>query len=256
MLKVASWNVNSLPVRINHVLQWLEKAAPDLLALQECKVVDEDFPREAIEAAGYYVITSVQKTYNGVAILSKVPATDVVTDLPGFPDPERRVIGASFGDVRLLNLYVPNGQAVDTPKFAYKLSWLEALADYVKAQLAAHSKLVVLGDFNIAPDERDVDDPEVWVGRVLFSDRERAAFQGLLALGLSDTFRLFPQEERLFSWWDYRFGAFRRNRGLRIDHILASETMRRACFACYIDKDPRGWERPSDHAPVVAEFDV
>jgi exodeoxyribonuclease-3 len=254
-MKIASWNVNSLRVRLPQVLQWLQAQAPDILALQETKLTDEDCPSEAIAEAGYRVIHSGQKTYNGVAILSrKAPGADVVTELPGMPDPQRRVLGATYGDVRVLNLYVPNGQEVGSDKYAYKMEWLERLADYIEAQLAEHPKLVVVGDFNIAPEPRDVYDPELWEGRVLFSEPERAAFRKLLDLGLADTFRLFGQEDGTYSWWDYRMGAFRRNRGLRIDHILASRPLAERCRASQVDREPRGWERPSDHAPVVAEF--
>mgnify|MGYP002713101659 CR=1 FL=1 len=254
-MKIASWNVNSLRVRLPQVLQWLEAQTPDLLALQETKLTDEQCPVEAIEEAGYQVIHSGQKTYNGVATLSRVgPGADVVTELPAMPDPQRRVLGATYGDVRLLNLYVPNGQEVGSAKYAYKMEWLARLADYIEAQIAEYPKLVVVGDFNIAPAPDDVYDPELWEGRVLFSEAERAAFRRLLDLGLADTFRLFDQEEGIYSWWDYRMGAFRRNRGLRIDHILASRALSASCRVSTVDREPRGWERPSDHAPVVAEF--
>ncbi len=255
-MKIASWNVNSLRVRLPQVLDWLSTAQPDLLGIQETKCVDEQFPREALEAAGYQVVFSGQKTYNGVAILSRLPevASDIVTDLPGLDDPQRRVLAASYGELRFINLYVPNGSEVGSDKYAYKLDWLDRLGDYIESQLAAHTRLVVVGDFNIAPDERDVDDPEKWTGQVLFSEPERAAFGRLLSLGLSDTFRLFEQEPATFSWWDYRAAAFRRNLGVRIDHVLASPAMSQRCTASYIDKAPRRWERPSDHAPAVAEF--
>jgi len=257
-MKIASWNVNSLNVRLPHVLQWLETARPDLLGLQETKLTDEKFPQAEIEAAGYNVVFSGQKTYNGVAVLSRVPeaATDVVTDLPGLDDPQRRVLGATYGDVRFLNLYVPNGQEVGSDKYAYKLDWLAKLRAYVEAQLKQYPKFVMVGDFNIAPDDRDVHDPAAWAGSVLCSEPEREAFRELLGLGLSDTFRQFEQEEGSFSWWDYRQAAFRRNLGLRIDHILASADMAKCCTASVVDKEPRRWERPSDHAPAVAEFDV
>ena len=254
-MKIASWNVNSLRVRLPQVLQWLQSQAPDILALQETKLTDEACPSEAIADAGYQVIHSGQKTYNGVAILSReAPGADVVTELPAMPDPQRRVLGATYGDIRVLNLYVPNGQEVGSDKYAYKLEWLARLTDYVEGQLAEYSKLVVLGDFNIAPDPRDVYDPELWEGRVLFSEPERTAFRRLLDRGLADTFRLFDQEEGAYSWWDYRMGAFRRNRGLRIDHILASRPLAALCRGSGVDREPRSWERPSDHAPVVAEF--
>ena len=253
-MKLASWNVNSLNVRLPQVLEWLKSEPVDILGVQETKLTDEKFPAAEIEAAGYHVLFSGQKTYNGVALLSREPATDPATDLPGLDDPQRRVLGATVGDVRFLNLYVPNGQEVGSEKYAYKLHWLEKLHAYVEAQLKEHEKLVVVGDFNIAPDDRDVHNPKAWEGRILCSDAERDAFRGLLDLGLSDSFRLFEQEEKLFSWWDYRMNGFKRNMGLRIDHILVSEALKGECTASWIDKVPRGWERPSDHAPAVAEF--
>jgi exodeoxyribonuclease-3 len=255
-MKIASWNVNSLNVRLPQVLEWLQSAQPDLLGLQETKLPDDKFPRAEIEAAGYHVIFSGQKTYNGVAVLSRLPpeTDDIVTDLPGLVDDQRRVLGATYGGVRFLNLYVPNGQEVGSDKYAYKLGWLGKLREYLKDQLGRHDRLVVVGDFNIAPEDRDVHDPELWRGAVLCSDAERSAFQELLQLGLVDTFRLFGQEPGTFSWWDYRQAAFRRNMGLRIDHILASDAMAAACKSSMVDKEPRRWERPSDHAPVVAEF--
>jgi exodeoxyribonuclease-3 len=253
-MKLASWNVNSLKVRLPHVLDWLEQQQPDILGLQETKTIDENFPVAAIEEAGYHVAFAGQKTYNGVAVISKTPAKDIITDLPGIEDPQRRVLGATIGDVRFLNLYVPNGQEVGSEKYAYKLDWLDKLARYVEAQLAAHENVVVVGDFNIAPDDRDVHDPEAWHERILCSTPEREALQRLLDLGLSDTFRLFEQEEKLFSWWDYRAAGFRRNLGLRIDLVLSSPAMTERCSASYIDKEPRKLERPSDHAPAVAEF--
>jgi exodeoxyribonuclease-3 len=255
-MKIASWNVNSLRVRLPQVLDWLENTQPDLLGLQETKTVDEQFPLEEINNAGYEVVFSGQKTYNGVAILSKQSGTDVVTDLPGLDDPQRRVLAATYGDVRFINLYVPNGSEVGSEKFAYKLDWLEKLHAYVAEQLQQHKKLVIVGDFNIAPEDADVHDPEEWVGCNLVSEPERAALQALLDLGLCDTFRLFDQEEKIFSWWDYRAAGFRRNRGLRIDLILASKAMQDACTLSAVDKEPRRLERPSDHAPVVANFDL
>ncbi|MDG4604756.1 MAG: exodeoxyribonuclease III, partial [Candidatus Contendobacter sp.] len=250
------WNVNSLKVRLPQVLDWLRERQPDLLALQETKLTDPDFPTLDIANIGYQAVFSGQKTYNGVAILSRLPAGELVTDLPGMDDPQRRVLGATVGGVRVINLYVPNGQAVGSDKYAYKLAWLEALTGWLRDERARHSQLIVLGDFNIAPEDRDVHDPVAWAGQVLCSAAERAAFQRLLALGLKDTFRLFPQEEGSFSWWDYRAAAFRRNLGLRIDHILASSALAAICTACQVDKAPRHLERPSDHAPVIAEFNL
>ena len=256
MPKIATWNINSLNVRLPQVLDWLRDQQPDILALQETKLTDPDFPTLDIAEAGYQAVFAGQKTYNGVAILSRLPASEIVTDLPGLDDPQRRVLGATIGKVRVLNLYIPNGQAVGSDKYAYKLAWLDRLAAFAEAELARHPRLVMLGDFNIAPDDRDVHDPAAWAGQVLCSEPERTAFRHLLALGLQDTFRLFPQEDQSFSWWDYRAAAFRRNLGLRIDHILASPALAAACTACRVDKAPRGWERPSDHAPVIAEFAI
>jgi exodeoxyribonuclease-3 len=253
-MKIASWNVNSLNVRLPQVLAWLAAELPDVLALQETKLVDENFPRAEIEAVGYHAVYAGQKTYNGVALLSREPAQNVVTGIPGLDDVQRRVLAATFNGVRVINLYVPNGESVESDKYRYKLNWLEKLAGWIRAELSEHPRVVVLGDFNIAPEPRDVHDPKQWEGRVLFSEPERAAFRQLLSLGLCDTFRLFDQPEKLFSWWDYRMQGFRRNHGLRIDHILASTAMRQVCSVCRIDKGPRANERPSDHAPVVAEF--
>lgn len=255
-MKIASWNVNSLKVRLPQVLDWLASAQPDLLGLQETKTIDENFPRGELEAAGYRTICSGQRTYNGVAILSRLTEgpDEIVVDLPNLEDAQRRVIGATYGDIRFVNLYVPNGQEVGSDKYAYKLDWLEKLAAYLKQQLAAHPHVVVAGDFNIAPEDRDVHDPIMWEGSVMCSEPERTAFSGLLELGLVDTFRLFDQPEKSFSWWDYRAAAYRRNMGLRIDHVLASTALAKRCRASSIDTAPRGWERPSDHAPVIAEF--
>ncbi len=256
MLKIATWNVNSLNVRLPQVLDWLRDRQPDILALQETKLTDPDFPTLDIANAGYQSVFAGQKTYNGVAILSRLPAGETVTDLPGLDDPQRRVLGATIDSVRVLNLYVPNGQSVGSDKYAYKLAWLDRLATWLETELAHHPRLVVLGDFNIAPEDRDVHDPAAWAGQVLCSDAERVAFRRLLDLGFKDTFRLFPQEEHAFSWWDYRAAAFRRNLGLRIDHILASPALAADCTACGVDKAPRRLERPSDHAPVIAEFAI
>ncbi len=255
-MKIATWNVNSLKVRLPQVLQWLESEKPDIIGLQETKLTDELFPRGEIEAAGYRVLFSGQKTYNGVALLSREEATDPITDLPGLDDPQRRVLGATINGVRFLNLYVPNGQEVGSDKYAYKLDWIEKLQAHVRAQLEIHENVVIVGDFNIAPEDRDVYDPAGWADSVLFSPPEREAFRRLLDAGLADAFRLFEQEEKIWSWWDYRMGAFRRDMGLRIDHILVSSALAKSCTACRIDKAPRTWERPSDHAPVVAEFSL
>jgi exodeoxyribonuclease-3 len=258
MMKLASWNVNSLKVRLPHVLDWLKEHQPDILGLQETKTIDENFPLEDIQAAGYHVNFAGQKTYNGVAVISKLEATDIITDLPGLNDPQRRVLGCTIahesGDIRFLNLYIPNGSEVGSEKYAYKLDWLEKLTQYVGEQVKEHKNFVMVGDFNIAPDDRDLWDPEGWKDKILVSPPERAILQGLLDMGLTDTFRLFEQEEELYSWWDYRAAGFRRNHGMRIDLLLSSPAMTEHCTASYIDKEPRKLERPSDHAPVVAEF--
>lgn len=255
-MKIATWNVNSLRVRLPQVLDWLKTAQPDILALQETKTEDKNFPVAEIEAAGYNVIYSGQKTYNGVAILSRIAGSDIATDIPHLDDHQRRVLCATFGAVRVLNVYIPNGEAVGSEKYSYKLGWLEKLTAYVEAQRAVYPHLILLGDFNIAPAPGDVHDPAAWEGRVLFSEPERAAFRRLIDLGLCDTFRLFEQASGQFSWWDYRMAAFRRNMGLRIDHVLASPALRDVCASCHIDKTPRAWERPSDHTPVVAVFNL
>ncbi len=255
-MKLATWNVNSLRVRLPHVLDWLGQHGPDVLCLQETKILDEDFPVGDFEAAGYRPIYAGQKSYNGMAILSRTLPTDVCLGLPEIEDGQRRLLAGTFADTRVINVYVPNGQAVGSDKYAYKLAWLAQFKAYLARQLQIHPRLVVVGDFNIAPEDRDVHDPALWQGSVMVSDAERAALRELLTLGLSDVFRAFDQPEQTFSWWDYRMGAFRRNRGLRIDLILCSPALRAACRACFIDTAPRRLERPSDHAPVVAEFDL
>lgn len=255
-MKIASWNVNSLQVRLEQVIDWLNAEQADILAVQETKIPDERFPRAAFEAAGYRATFSGQKTYNGVAVLSKSAATDVVTDIPSLDDPQRRILAASVAGVRVVNLYVVNGQEVGSDKFAYKLHWLEQVRAYLHSELAEHPYLVVLGDFNIAPEDRDVHDPERWREKVLCSTQERQALREILDAGLVDVFRQFEQPEKSFSWWDYRAAAFRRNRGLRIDLILASRALADKCTASRIDTGPRGHERPSDHTPVCAEFSL
>jgi len=258
MLKIASWNVNSLNVRLPHLLAWVAEAQPDILGLQETKLTDEKFPVTELQAAGYHCTFSGQPTYNGVAVLSREPGRDIVTDIPGLPDPQRRILAltipTAMGDVRLIDLYVVNGSEVGSAKFEYKLDWLQKVTQWLALELQQHEQVIVLGDFNIAPDDRDVHDPESWRGKILCSEAERKALQDIYALGLADTFRLFDQQEQVFSWWDYRMNAFRRKLGLRIDLLLASASMATKCQASYVDIEPRRQERPSDHAPVIAEF--
>lgn len=256
MMKIASWNVNSLNVRLPHVLAWCDVAQPDVLALQETKMTDDRFPVAELQEAGYQSIFSGQKTYNGVAILSREAAVDPVMDIPGLDDPQRRILAATVGDVRIVDLYVVNGSEVGSEKFEYKLHWLEKVTAWLADEMKQHEKVVVLGDFNIAPEDRDVYDPEAWHGKILCSTQERDALGRIMDLGLTDTFRMFEQEERAWSWWDYRMNMFRRKLGLRIDLVLASEAMAANCTASYVDIEPRRQERPSDHAPAIAEFSV
>ncbi|MDA8384594.1 MAG: exodeoxyribonuclease III [Betaproteobacteria bacterium] len=256
-MKIATWNVNSLAVRLPHLLDWLAMAAPDVVCLQETKLEDARFPLREIRDAGYpHVLASGQKTYNGVALLARTPITDGVAGIPAFPDDQKRLVGATVGGVRVIGCYVPNGQAVGSEAFAYKLRWLEALRAWIALELARNPRLVVVGDFNVAPEPRDVHDPVAWEGHVLYSPAEREAFSRLLAIGLADAFRLFEQPDHAYSWWDYRMQAFRRNRGLRIDHILVSSALVPRVRACAIERALRALDRPSDHAPVVAEIDV
>ena len=255
-MKIASWNVNSLKVRLPHLTQWLADARPDVVALQETKLEDAKFPVDELAAAGYRSVYSGQKTYNGVAILARDEPRDVVTDIPGLDDPQRRILVATVGGVRVVDLYVVNGKAVGDEKYAYKLHWLERVRDFLEGELARHPNLVVLGDFNIAPDDRDVHDPAAWGEDILCSPPERAALKAITDLGLSDSFRLFESGGEHYSWWDYRQAAFRRNMGLRIDLILVSEALKRAATAAAIDRTPRGWERPSDHTPVTLDLDL
>ena len=255
-MKIATWNVNSLNVRLPHVLKWLQSAKPDVLVLQEIKQITDKFATEAFAELGYNALASGQKTYNGVAVISRSEVTDPVTDFPGFEDPQRRILAATIDSVRVVNLYIPNGQSVGSEKYEYKLNWLAALEKFLAAELKTHDKLVVLGDFNIAPEDRDVYDAEKWGEDILCSPAERAALASLIKLGLADVFRQFEQAENTFSWWDYRAAGFRRNAGLRIDLILASTVLATACEASYVDREPRTWERPSDHTPVVAEFSM
>jgi len=253
-MRIATWNVNSLKVRLPHLLEWLARDVPDVVCLQETKTEDKSFPVAEIEAAGYSVVYSGQKTYNGVAILSRRPMSDVTAGIPGYADEQKRVLAATVDGVRIVCVYIPNGQSVESDKYRYKLDWLAALTTWLRAEIVAHPKLALLGDYNIAPADADVHDPAAWAGQVLCSDPERAAFRGLIDLGMSDSFRLFPQADRSFTWWDYRMQGFRRKLGLRIDHILLSAPLATTCTGCRIEVALRALERPSDHAPVIAEL--
>ncbi|MGZ7176264.1 exodeoxyribonuclease III [Burkholderia gladioli] len=258
-MKIATWNVNSLNVRKQHVLDWLATSHADVLCLQELKLTDDKFPKADLEAAGYRSWFTGQKTYNGVAILVRdtlgVDETDVVKNIPGFEDPQQRVIAATVNGVRIVSAYFPNGQAPDSEKFVYKLQWLDALQAWLKDELTRHPKLALLGDYNIAPEDRDVHDPAKWEGQNLVSPQERARFAALLEMGFVDAFRRFEQPEKTFTWWDYRMMGFRRNAGLRIDHILLSPALAGALTACEVDRVPRTWEQPSDHTPVIATIE-
>ncbi|MCQ8897139.1 exodeoxyribonuclease III [Limnobacter humi] len=256
MLQLATWNVNSLKVRLPHLLQWLEKNPVDLLGLQELKLTDDAFPVQELTMAGYGAVFAGQKTYNGVAILYKrstMPTpVDVEVNLPSYPDEQQRVIAATFGDLRFISAYVVNGSEVGSEKFEYKKAWLDALLQDCSQWVKTYPKLALVGDFNIAPDDRDVHDPASWAGQVLCSDEERNRWRALLNLGLTDSFRLFEQPDKTFSWWDYRMLGFQKNKGLRIDHVLLSEALANCCTASIIDRAPRKWEKPSDHAPAIA----
>ncbi|MDR3323092.1 MAG: exodeoxyribonuclease III [Zoogloeaceae bacterium] len=251
-MKLATWNVNSLKVRLPHLLDWLAVQQAEVVCLQETKLEDAHFPRAEIEAAGYHVAFSGQKTYNGVALLARSEIRDVVAGNPHFPDAQKRLIAGTVNGVRIHCAYVPNGQAVGCDKYAYKLDWLEKLCHWIEEELAQHAQLALCGDFNIAPEDRDIHAPAQWAGGILCSAPERAAFQSLLDLGLADSFRLFEQPEKSFSWWDYRQLGFQKNQGLRIDHLLLSKPLTQRCIAAGIDRTPRKWERPSDHAPAWA----
>jgi len=255
-MKIATWNVNSLNVRLPHVLDWIEANKPDALCLQETKQEDIKFPYDALKEAGYNAIHTGQKTYNGVAILSPHEMTNIHTAIPNFADEQKRLIAATINGVRIVCVYIPNGQAVDSDKYQYKLSWLEAFTPWLQTEIVKYPKLALLGDYNIAPEDIDCHDPAAWVGQVLVSPRERDAFKKLIQLGLEDSFRLFDKNEGQFSWWDYRMAGFRRNLGMRIDHILITPALKEISNASYIDKAPRKLERPSDHTPVVLEMAV
>jgi exodeoxyribonuclease III len=254
-LKLATWNVNSLAVRLPQVLDWLAANPVDALVLQETKLTDDKFPHAEFTAAGWQVQWFGQKTYNGVALVSRSAALDIVRNIPGLGDEQARVIAGTVEGVRTIGAYFPNGQAPDSDKFVYKMRWLDALHHWVQAEMAQHPQLVLMGDFNIAPDDRDVYDPIGWAGQIHCTPQERAQFQRLVTLGLTDAFRLFEQPVKSWSWWDYRNLAFRKNQGLRIDIILVSEALKGRTTACVIDKLPRKNERPSDHAPVVVTLD-
>ncbi|KAA3641191.1 MAG: exodeoxyribonuclease III [Proteobacteria bacterium] len=254
-MKIASWNVNSLKVRLPQVLDWLKQQQPDILALQETKIIDDVFPVQAIREAGYEVVYSGQKTYNGVAIIAKQNPQDMITDIEGLDDPQRRILAATVDDIRIVNLYVVNGEAPGTDKFNYKLNWLQHVTGFLDAQLNEYQNVIVLGDFNIAPDDRDVHDPQKWYEKILCTTEERNALNNILDLGFQDSFRLLHDAGGYFSWWDYRMNKFARGMGLRIDLILASDELSETLSSAYIDVEPRKNERPSDHTPVVAEFD-
>ena len=259
-MQIATWNINSLAVRLPQVLAWLEANPVDALALQELKLTDDKFPHDAFELAGYHSVCFGQKTYNGVALITREPARDVVRNIPGFEDDQARLVAATLdapdGPLRLVNGYFVNGQAPGTDKFDYKMRWLAALRNWLDEELKAHPRLVLVGDFNIAPQDRDSYDPTGLAGTILHTDEERAHFQGLLALGLSDSFRLFEQPGQTFSWWDYRMLGFQKNRGLRIDHILESDALKNLVQACTVDRTPRKNKQPSDHAPVVLTLEM
>jgi exodeoxyribonuclease-3 len=254
-MKLATWNINSLTVRMAHLTNWLQANPVDVLVLQETKLTDDKFPAAELQTAGYHVAFFGQKTYNGVALLTKNQHDTVVRNIPRFSDDQARVISASVDGLRVVCAYVPNGQAPGSEKFEYKLQWLRGLRDWMREEIASHRDLVLMGDFNIAPEDRDVHDPVLWAGQILCTDEERAQFRHLLELGLVDAFRLFEQPPKSWSWWDYRALAFRKNQGLRIDHILVSESLRARVRACTIDKAPRKLERPSDHVPVIVDID-
>jgi exodeoxyribonuclease-3 len=254
-LKLATWNVNSLAVRLPQLLDWLRTNPVDAIVLQETKLADDKFPQAELEGAGWHAAWHGQRTYNGVALLARTPIEAVQKNIPGFDDEQARAIAATVAGLRVVGAYFPNGQAPDSDKFAYKMRWLDALREWLRAELAAQPRLVLLGDFNVAPEDRDVYDPVAWAGQIHCTPQEREQFRQLVGLGLVDAFRLFEQPPKSWTWWDYRNLAFRKNQGLRIDHVLVSEALRPAVRACTIDKAPRRNERPSDHAPVVVELD-
>ncbi len=257
-MQLATWNVNSLNVRLGHVLDWLAAHPVDVLCLQETKLTDDKFPAAEFEARGYHASFAGQKTYNGVAVLARAAVTEVVRNLPGFEDEQQRVLSATVHlagqPIRVICAYFPNGQEVGSDKYRYKLAWCDALRAHLENELRGHERLALLGDYNIAPEDRDVHDPAAWAGQILCSDAERDRFRALTALGLKDAFRLFDQPEKTYSWWDYRQLGFQKNRGLRIDHILLTPALAQSCTACAIDRAERKKPQPSDHAPVIATF--
>lgn len=255
-MKIATWNVNSLKVRLPQVLRWLQDNPVEILCLQETKLTNDKFPTAEIEAAGYQAVFTGQKTYNGVAILAKQQASDIVRNNPLFPDEQQRIVAASYGKIRIVCAYIPNGQAVGSDKYHYKIAWLKALRSWLAEEKEKYPYIALLGDYNIAPEDRDVYDPDAWEGNILVSEPERAAFQSLLDMDFVDAFRLFAQPEKSYSWWDYRQMAFQRNRGMRIDHILLSGKLAPFCKICTIDRQPRKWQQPSDHTPVIAELEL
>lgn len=255
-MKLATWNVNSIRARLPHVLDWIAANQPDVLCLQETKCADSEFPYEPLRQAGYHVAHVGQKGYNGVATLSRALPADLDPAPPGLDGEQKRALLLTVGGVRVINVYVPNGERVGSEKYEFKLRWLAALRHCLAGELKRYPLLAVVGDFNVAPEDRDVYDPKLWRHQVLFSEPEREALQSLLGLGLVDVFRRFEQGPGHYTWWDYRQGAFRRNLGLRIDHVLCSRALAETCRACQVDKGPRGRERPSDHAPVVAQFQL
>lgn len=253
---IATWNVNSIRVRLAQVLEWLTQNKPDVLALQEIKSLTADFPSQSFEELGYSAIVSGQKAYNGVAILTRHPHDQVVTDIIDYPDPQRRILALTINHLRIVNVYIPNGESINSTKYQYKLSWLANFTKFLSHELSSHEKMIILGDFNIAPQAIDVYDPLKWQDQVLFSPPEREAFDNLLQLGFKDCYRLHYPNHPAYSWWDYRMNMFKRNLGCRIDHVLSSDALASACNHCTIDPLPRSLERPSDHAPVIAEFNL
>ncbi len=254
-MRLASWNINSLKVRLPQVLEWLVTSNCDVLALQELKLDNDSFPVAAFSELGYYCVFNGQKTYNGVALISKIPLQDIEYDIPDYNDIQKRVITATVNGIRVMCIYVVNGESIDSPKFQYKLLWLESLHNYIEKALKKYPLLAVMGDFNIAPLDIDVYDPIILQGKVLCSDLERNAWSRLINLGLYDSFRLFSSEDRQYTWWDYRNVAFRRKLGLRIDHILISDALKQKAINCEIDINPRKNERPSDHTPIILSLD-